>query len=101
MSFIQPTMQQPKAPIDCKRVDFDALAKDIHPVDQIEFHKQAGEMIYSTLIGKSIVFHQLQSSLNNISAQYQLEQASSQANDNRIKSLKDLIINMSPKISKQ
>ena len=63
-------------------------------MDQIEFHKQAGEMIYSTLTGKSIVFHQLQSFVNNISAQYQREQASSQAKDNKIKFLEDLIIEM-------
>lgn len=94
VSFIQPTVQQPRAPTDYKKVGFEVLARDIHPVDQIEFHKKAREMIYSTLTGKSIVVHQLQSSLNNISAQYQLEQASSQAKDNRIKSLEDLIIEM-------
>jgi len=33
------------------------LARDIHPIDQIEFHKQAGEMIYSTLTGKAIAAH--------------------------------------------
>jgi len=68
VSFIQPTVQQPRAPIDYNKVDFEVLAREIHTVDQIEFHKQAGEMIYSTLTGKSIVVHQLQSSLNNISA---------------------------------
>lgn len=76
VSFIQPIMQQSRAPIDYNKFHFEVLARDIHIVDQIEFHKQAGEMIYSTLTGKSIVVHQLQSSVNNISAQYQLEHAS-------------------------
>ena len=63
------------------------LARDIHLVDQIELHKQVGEMIYSTLTGKARAAHQLQISLNNISTQIQLEKASSQAKDIRIKSL--------------
>lgn len=73
VSFIQPTMQQPRTPIDYKKVDFEVLARDIHPMDQIEFHKQAGQIIYSTLTRMSIAVHQLQIYLNNISAQYQLE----------------------------
>ena len=51
-------------------------------------------MIYSTLIGKAIASHQLQNSLNNISTQFQLENASSQARDTRIKSLEDLVIEL-------
>ena len=51
-------------------------------------------MIYSTLTGKAIAAHQLSNSLNNISAQFRLKKASSQANDNRIKSLEDLVIEL-------
>jgi len=94
VSFIQPNVQQPRVHTDYKKVDFEVLAGDVHLVDQIEFQKQNGEIIYSTLIGKSIYVHPLQSSLNNILAQYQLEKDSSQAKDNRIKSLEDLIIEM-------
>ena len=39
VSFIQSTVQQPRAPTDYKKVDFEMLARDIHPLDQIEFHK--------------------------------------------------------------
>lgn len=74
------------------KIDFKVLAKDIHPIDQIELHKRTGEMVYSMLTSKAIVAHQLQNSLNNISTQFQLEKASSQAKDTRIKSLEDLII---------
>ena len=38
--------------------------------------------------------HKMQGSLDNITAQYKLEKASSQAKDNRIKSLKDLLIEL-------
>ena len=51
-------------------------------------------MVYSTLTKKSITAHQLQNSLNNTSAQLQLEEASSQAKDTRIKTLEDLIIEL-------
>lgn len=51
-------------------------------------------MIYSTLTGKAMASHQLRNSLNNISAQYQLEKASSQAKYTIIKSLEDLIIEL-------
>jgi len=51
-------------------------------------------MIYSTLTGKAIAAHQLQNSLNNISAQFQLEKFSSQAKDTTIKFLEDLVIEL-------
>ena len=52
---------------DYLKIDFELLAKDIHPIDQIELHKKFGEMVYSTLTNKAIVAHQLQNSLNNMS----------------------------------
>jgi len=87
-------VQQPRTLVDFKKIYFEVLARDIHLIDQIEFHKQAGEMIYSTLTGKAIVTHQLQNSLTNISAWYQLDKASSQEKDTRIKSLEDLVIEL-------
>jgi len=66
MSFMQPTVQQPKTSAEYRKIDFKVLAKDVHPIDQIEFDKQACEIIYSTLIGKAMAAHKLQSSLDNI-----------------------------------
>ena len=57
MSFIKPIAQHPRTSEDYKRIDFEVMARDIHPIDQIESHKQAGEMIYSTLKGKAIAAH--------------------------------------------
>jgi len=33
MNFIKPTTQQPRVATDFKRVDFEVLARDIHPID--------------------------------------------------------------------
>ena len=70
------------------------LAKDIHPLDQIELHKQTGEMVYSTLTEKAKFAHQLQSSLDNTTTQLHWEKASSLAKDNRIKSLEEIIMEL-------
>lgn len=94
MSFLKPIVQQPKSLADYLKTDFEVLAKDIHPIDQIELHKQTGEMVYSTLTSKAMMAHRLENSLNNTTSQLQLEKASSQAKDNRIKTLEDLIIEL-------
>lgn len=94
MSFLKLTTQQPKSMADYLKTYFEVLAMNIHPIDQIELHKQTGEMVYSTLTNKATAAHQLQNSLNNISTQFQLEKASSQAKDTRIKSLDDLVIEL-------
>ena len=49
-------------------------------------------MIYSTMTNKAMSVEKLQNSLDNITTQFKLEKASSQAKDNRIKSLEDLFI---------
>ena len=51
-------------------------------------------MIYSTLTDKAMTAHRLQDSLNNTNTQLQIEKASSQAKDNMIKSLEEIIIGL-------
>lgn len=51
-------------------------------------------MVYSTPTRKAMMAHRLQNSLSNTIAQLQLEKASSQEKDNRIKSLEELIIEL-------
>jgi len=63
-------------------------------MDQIELHKQTGEMVYASLAEKKLQTHRLQNSLHNTTAQLELEKASSQAKDNRIKSLEEIIIEL-------
>lgn len=35
VSFLQPTMQQPKTSTDYKKTNFEVMARDVHPIDQI------------------------------------------------------------------
>ena len=94
MSHFKPKLQQPQTAADYIRTNFEVLAKDIHPLDQIELHKKTGEMIYSTLTDKAMATQKLQDSLENTNAELQLEKASSQAKDNRIKTLEEIIIGL-------
>jgi len=94
LSHFMPTMLQPQSAADYIRTNLEVFAKDIHPMDQIELHKKTGEMVYSTLADKTLLAHKLQNSLHNTTAQLELEKASSQAKDNRIKSLEEIIIEL-------
>lgn len=102
MSYVKPQVQQPQSAANYIRTNLEVLAKDIHPMDQIELHKKTREMVYSTLAGKAMMDHRLQNSLDNTTAQLNLEKASSLAKDNRIKSLDEIIIGLGhdPKDSK-
>jgi len=94
MSHFMPAVMQPQSAADYIRTNLEVLAKDIHPMDQIELHKQTGEMVYASLADKTLVNYRLENSLNNTTAQLELERASSQAKDNRIKALEDIIIEL-------
>jgi len=69
MIFFKPKVQQPQSAIDYLKTNFEIVAKDIHPLDQIELHKQIGEMVHSTLTIKAIMAQRLENSLNNTIAQ--------------------------------
>ena len=94
LSHFRPTTQKPQSSADYIRTNLEVLSKDIHPMDQIELQKQTGEMVYSTLVDKTLLAHRLQNSLHNTSTQPELEKASSMAKDNRIKSLEEIIIEL-------
>ena len=69
MSLFKPKVQQPQTIADYLQTDFEVMAKDIHPLDQIELHRQTGEMIYSTLTDKAMMAQILENSLNNTTSQ--------------------------------
>ena len=94
MSHFMPAVTQPQSAADYVRTNLEVLSKEIHPMDQIELHKQTGEMVYVSLADKTLVNYRLENSLNNTTAQLELERASSQAKDNRIKALEDIIIEL-------
>jgi len=39
MSYLKPKVQHPQSTTDYIRTNLEVLAKDIHPIDQIELHK--------------------------------------------------------------
>jgi hypothetical protein len=94
LSHFKPKGPQPKTTADFLKTRVEVLARDIHPMDQIELHKQAGEMVYATLVEKATMAHELKESLKNTNTQLDFERMSSQAKDNRIKSLEEIIIDL-------
>ena len=94
MSHFKPKVQQPQTISDYLRTNFEVMIKDIYPLDQIELHRQTGEMVFSTLTGEAMAAQKLQNSLQNTTAQLNLEKASAQDKDNRIKTLEEIIIGL-------
>jgi hypothetical protein len=92
MAFLQAQVPNPKVITDYKRETFEFQTKDVHPADQMDLHRQTGEMVFSTLAHASTTASRLQVSLNNIQMQLKLEKISSFAKDNRIKTLEELVL---------
>jgi hypothetical protein len=92
MAFLQAQVPHPKTIVDYKKTSFEFDVKDVHQVDQMDMHRQTGEMIFSTLTNTSLTASKLQVSLNNIKSQLKLEKISSLAKDNKIKSLEELVL---------
>jgi hypothetical protein len=92
MEFLQAQVPHPKEITDYKRSTLEFDAKDVHPADQMDLHRQTGEMVFSTLANASTTAAKLQVSLNNVQTQLKLEKVSSFAKDNRIKSLEELVL---------
>lgn len=66
MAFLEVQIPHPKLAVDYKKTTFEFETKDIHPIDQMEMHKQIGEMMYSTLTNTTMTVSKLQVSLSNI-----------------------------------
>ena len=66
ISFLQAQIAQPKSAADYKKTSFEFDAKDMHPIDQMEMHKQTREMIFSTLTNSSMNVSILHVSVQNI-----------------------------------
>lgn len=65
LSHFKAKIQQPHSAADFVRTKLEVMAKDIHPMDQIELHKQTGEMVYATLVDRATMAHELKESLKN------------------------------------
>jgi hypothetical protein len=66
MAFFKAQVPHPKTTVDNKRTAFEFDVKYFHPVDQMDMHRHAGEMIFSTLKNTSTTASNLQVSMNNI-----------------------------------
>jgi hypothetical protein len=92
MEYLQAQVPQPKTISDYKRSTFEFDSRDVHPADQMDLHRQTGEMIFSTLANTSTTAAKLQVSLNNVQTQLKLEKVSSLAKYNKIKYLEELVL---------
>ena len=66
LAFLQAWVSQPKEITDYKRSTMVCETKQVHPADQMDLHRQTGEMIFSTLAHASSTTRKLQVSLNNV-----------------------------------
>lgn len=94
LSHFKPKIPQPQTTVEYIKTSLEVLSKDIHPMDQIELHKQTSEMVYATIADKAMLAHQLKESLKNTNAQLDLERMSSSAKDNRRKTLVEIILDL-------
>lgn len=92
MSFLKRTMAEPKLVADYSKTDFEVDADAIHELDQIEFHRSNTEMLYSKIVSKTMKSIRLEKTVLNLQNQMKLDKASLYANNLRIKSLEDIVI---------
>jgi hypothetical protein len=65
---------------------------EVHSVDQMGMHRKTWDMIFATLTNTSLTASKLQVSLNNVQSHLKLENISSLAKDNKIKSVEELAL---------
>ena len=95
MDFLQAQVPSPRTVAQYhKHTSFQFNVKDVNPIDQIEMHKQNGQMIASTLKNTAMSLSTMQVTLANIQSQLKLEKVSSLAKDTNIKSLENLVLRM-------
>jgi hypothetical protein len=92
MAYLHALVPDPKVISDYRRTSFEFQAKDVHPADQMDMHKQTGEMISHTLARVATSTAKLRTSLSNTQTQLKLEKMSSFAKDNSIKTLEELVL---------
>jgi hypothetical protein len=81
MEFLQAQVPYPKTTTNYKKTSFEFDIKDVHPVNQMDMHRQTREMIFSTLTNTSMTYSNLPLSLTNIQSQLRIENISSLAKE--------------------
>ena len=92
MAYLHALVPDPKVISDYRRTSFEFQAKDVHLADQMDMHKQTGEMISHTLARVATSASKCRIALSNAQAQLKLEKMSSFAKDNKIKTLEELVL---------
>jgi hypothetical protein len=92
MAYLHALVPDPKVISDYRRATFEFQAKDVHPADQMDMHKQTGEMISHTLARVATSAAKYRTTLSNAQTQLKLEKMSSFAKDNKIKTLEELVL---------
>ena len=92
MAFLQAKVPYTNTTVDYKKTSFEFDIKDVHPIDQMDMHKQTGKMIYSTMTKSTMTTSKLQASLTNIQSQLKIKKIYSLAKDNKIKSLQEFVL---------
>ena len=92
MAFLRATLPFPKTHAEYKKTVFSFNANQIHPIDQMDMHRQSGEMLFSTMTTTSMSLSKLKAALSNVQSQLKIEKLSSLAKDNRLESLEDLVV---------
>jgi hypothetical protein len=92
MAYLQAQVSDPKVISYYKRATFEFQAKDVHPADQMDLHKQTGKMVFHTLAHATASASKFRVALSNAQTQLKLEKISSFTKDNKIKMLEELVL---------
>jgi hypothetical protein len=92
MAYLHAQVSDPKVISDYKRVTVEFQAKDVHPADQMDLHKQTGEMVFHTLAHATASASRYRTALSNAQTQLKIDKISSFAKDNKIKTLEELVL---------
>lgn len=92
MAFLQAQVPKLKSTANFRQTTLEFEAKDVHPLDQMDMHRQTGEMVYSTFTPTAVTSSKLQLSLNNVQSQLKLEKVSSLSKYNGTKYLEEMVI---------
>ena len=66
MSFLKPTIADPKSNSDHKKTDVEVDTDTIHELYQIELHRSTTEMMYSKVVNKTMSATMLQNTVSNL-----------------------------------
>ena len=92
MAFLQAIVPFPKTRVGYKKIVFSFDARHIHPIDQVDMHRQSGEMLFSTMTTTNISLSNSKVALSNMQSQLKIEELSCLAKYNRINTLEELVV---------